>query len=252
MKRAWYLGATPDDVAPSAVLIGDPGRIDRLAQLLDEVRWIGQDRMLRTITGLWQGRPVTAAAFGIGGPIAAIVMHELFDLGVRNFLRMGMAMSLPPVRLGDFVIGCDALCRDGTSQAYLGPGKLVGADPELCPSLATTLAAGQAPWQRARFASFDGFYQDMFALDMATAERVARIRVELIGSSVHAIDMESAALFAAAARLGARAATLSVASVDSMSRAKVDATTMLGLEHQLLRFGLDALNHLTRTGSTPP
>ena len=44
---------------------------------------------------------ITATAFGMGGPIGAIVLHELFDLGVRTFIRVGTAMAMPPAKLGD-------------------------------------------------------------------------------------------------------------------------------------------------------
>lgn len=241
MKRAWYLGVNSDQVASRAVLIGDPARIHRLANLLDDVQWLGENRMLRTITGTWHGTRVTAAAFGMGAPIATIVLHELFDLGVRSFLRMGTAMTLPPIQLGDFVVGVDALCREGTSQAYAGPCDRAAADAGLCANLDAALSASGRAWHRARFASYDGFYRDMFALDPADAARVAQTRATLAEQNVHAIDMESSALFAAAATLGARAGTLCVASVDSLNRNKLDAETMLARESELFRFGLDAL-----------
>ncbi len=241
MKRAWYLDISIDQVSPRAVLVGDPKRIDRLAELLDDVHWLGERRGLRTISGSWKGVRVVASAFGMGGPIATIVLHELFDLGARSFLRVGTAMTLPPVELGDFVVSTDALCRDGTSQAYVGVRGTVSADGELRASLERVLAASNRVWHRSRFASYDAFYKDMFALDPADDARVAETRNFLTCRGVQAIDMESAALFAAACSLGARAATFCVASVDNVSRAKLDAKTMCIREGELFRLGLDAL-----------
>ncbi len=241
MKRAWYLGINSGQVAPRAVLLGDPGRIDRLANLLTDVQWLGENRMLRTITGTWNGTRITAATFGMGAPIATIVLHELFDLGVRSFLRMGTAMTLPPIRLGDFVVGADALCREGTSQVYAGPCDRAMADVDLRANLESTLASSGRTWHQVRFASYDGFYRDMFALDPADTARVEETRATLIAQGVHAIDMESSALFAAAAALRARVGTLCVASVDSLTRDKLGAETMLARESELFRFGLDAL-----------
>lgn len=243
MKRAWYLGVGADEVAPRVVLVGDPKRIDRLAQVLDDVKWLGENRGLRTISGSWGGSRVMAAAFGMGGPIAAIVLHELFDLGARSFLRVGTAMTLPPVELGDFVVSGEALCCDGTSRAYIGDEETVSADAELTANAGRLLTERGRTWHRARFASYDAFYRDMFALGPADTSRVADTRSSLMQRGVQAIDMESAALFAAARVLGARAATLCVATVDSLSQAKLDATTMATRETELFRFGLDALTH---------
>jgi uridine phosphorylase len=241
MKRAWYLGVNAAQVAERAVLIGDPARVGRLAGLLSDVEWIPENRMLRTITGNYRGVRITASAFGMGAPIATIVMHELFDIGVRTFLRIGTAMTLPPVRLGDFVIGAQAVCREGTSQAYVGLCESVAADPDLCASIEAAVGSTGRPWHRVRFASCDAFYRDMFALDPADAARVAHTREELVRQDVRAIDMESSALFAVARALGARAATLCVASVDSVSQAKLETAVMIERETELFRVALDAL-----------
>ena len=54
----------------------------------------------------------------MGAPIATIVLHELFDLGVRAFLRIGTAMVMPPAKLGDLVLADGAYRAEGTSSTY--------------------------------------------------------------------------------------------------------------------------------------
>src|SRR5438094_2179373 len=82
---AWYIGADRAEVGEAAILVGDPARIARLATHMSDVRAVRENRGLATITGTRAGRRITASAFGMGAPIAAIVLHELFALGIRTF-----------------------------------------------------------------------------------------------------------------------------------------------------------------------
>jgi uridine phosphorylase len=82
-QRAWYLACRPEDVAERALVVGDPGRIDLFVEQLDEVRSVGGNRGLRVVTGSSNGVPLTVCAFGIGAPVAVIVLEELAQLGVR-------------------------------------------------------------------------------------------------------------------------------------------------------------------------
>src|ERR1700745_3802175 len=103
-RSAWYIGCSEEEVGDAAILVGDRGRIDRIAEHLDDPHFVEENRGLRTVPGSRAGRRVTVSAFGMGGPIAAIVLHELFDLGVRRFVRVGTAMVMPPAKLGDLLL----------------------------------------------------------------------------------------------------------------------------------------------------
>jgi uridine phosphorylase len=94
-------------------------------QMLDEKRG------LRAVTGWRGGRRITAAAFGMGAPIAAIVLHELRELGVHTFLRIGTAQVMPPATLGDFVLADAAMRAEGASLTYAPAGYPAAADFDL-------------------------------------------------------------------------------------------------------------------------
>ncbi len=102
--RAWYIGVGREDVGDAAILIGDPARIARIADHLEDPVFLPENRGLRTVTGVRAGRRITATAFGMGAPIATIVLHELYALGIRTFLRIGTAMAIPPAAVGEFVL----------------------------------------------------------------------------------------------------------------------------------------------------
>ena len=240
-KQAWYIGCGESEVAERVILIGDPARVGRLAMLLTDVHWVTESRSLRTITGSYGGQKVTAAAFGMGAPIAAIVLHELAHLGAKVFLRIGTAMALPPVLLGEYLIGVDALAEDGTSKAYGNSGEPAVADATLVAALEATLKATQWPWRKGRFASFDGFYRDMFALEPQVTERVAQLRRSMTKQGVLVMDMESSAIFTVAKVLGVKASSLCVATVDNVTQRKLDAEEMTRLENRLFHLALDAV-----------
>ncbi len=240
-KRAWYIGCDASEIADRVLLIGDPARTSRLAEMLDDVHWVAENRGLRTVSGRHKGVRVTASAFGMGGPIATIVLHELANLGATTFLRIGTAMALPPVRLGELLIASEAIGQDGASIAYGGTGGPVGAAAELVARLERAAETSSLHWRKGRFASFDGFYRDMFALEPESKARVSAVRQAMLNENVLVTDMESSAIFTAARALGVRAGSLCVATVDSETQAKVDGEKMSVLERQLFEVALDAL-----------
>lgn len=181
----------------------------------------------------------------MGAPIAAIVLHELAYLGARVFLRIGTAMGLPPVSLGEYVIAADALRGEGTSRAYTDQtAEVVGADPEVNTALETALRLAALPCHKGRFASFDAFYRDMFALEPEVAARVEQVREQLLAHNVLVADMETSAILTVARALGVKAGSFCVASVDNITRDKLDLASMEACEAQLFAVALETV---TRT-----
>ena len=164
-------------VAPRALLPGDPGRALRLAQHLLEP----PARMLNHHRGLWgysnpaqvDGELLTVQSTGLGGPSAAAVIADLAALGVRRVVRVGTCSG---AALGSVVVVSSARCGDGTSRALSDGAESVAADPELLARL---------EGERVVVASYDAIRPEAAYADLATA-----------------------AVFAAAARHGLRAAAL--------------------------------------------
>lgn len=230
---AWYLGCGPDDVGESAILVGDRDRVARVAAQLDDVRWLNEDRGLTTATGSRNGARITVSAFGMGAPIAAVVLHELRDLGVRTFLRLGTAMGLDPVRLGDLVIADGAVREEGTSGRYVPSGYPAVGDFDLGAALRAAADGTGIRWHAGLIWSGDGFYTDM----LGAHERHERLRA----LGVLALDMETSAILAVARALGARAGSLCVATVDGWTSDRLPAGEREAAEDALVQVGLDAL-----------
>ncbi len=240
-RSAWYIGCSADEVGEAALLVGDRARIDRIAEHLEDPHFPPENRGLRTVTGLRAGRRVTATAFGMGGPIAAIVLHELFDLGVRRFLRIGTAMALPPATLGDFVVAEGAVRGDGASLTYAPLGYPAVADFGLVAALRAELERRAAPWRAGLFGTYDGFYTEMFSLSDGEARPIEAMRAEVRRLGLIATDMETATLLVAGRVLGARVASLCLSTVDGLTQGKIDAATLGEREREMFEIALGAL-----------
>lgn len=241
-RHAWYLNCSSDDVGDCAILVGDRGRVARVAELLDDVSWLNEDRGLTTATGTLRGRRVTVSAFGMGAPIAAVVLDELNQLGVTTFLRVGTVMVLPPARLGELVIADAGVRRERTSSTYVPDGYPAVADHDLGVALRGACAAAGVPWRATVVESSDGFYTEMLDQQARHAE------LERLG--VHALDMETSTVLAVARALGARAGSLCAATVDGTDAARLPDRERVALEETLVRVALDALVPALPTATT--
>ena len=175
---------------------GDPGRALLIAQeLLEAPVMFNHNRGLWGYTGrASDGEPLTIQSTGMGGPSAAIVIAELAELGARRLLRIGTCGALDlGLRLGDLLVVTEALPRDGTSQA-LGADGALEPDPALLESLLSSAGAGV---HSGRIVSTDLFYDGR-----ADEEQ------EWVRAGAVAVEMETAALFALAARRGLQAGSL--------------------------------------------
>jgi uridine phosphorylase len=240
-RRAWYIGCRDDEIGEAAILVGDRARIDRIAEHLETPRFVEENRGLRTVTGLRSGRRVTASAFGMGGPIAAIVLHELFDLGVRHFLRIGTAMVMPPAKLGDFVLADGGVRGEGTSRTYAPIGYPAVADVDLGAALRAALSKRKASWRAGIFGTYDGFYTEMFALSSGQKQLIEGLRDESLRLGLIATDMETATLLTAGRVLGARTASLCLGTVDGLTQETIGAAELEKRERDMFEIALDAI-----------
>jgi uridine phosphorylase len=185
------------EIAPDVLLPGDPGRALALAQLL-----LVKPAMSNHARGLWgytgethAGAPLTVQATGMGGPSAAIVLHELAQLGARRAVRVGTCGALDPsLMLGDLLVATSALAEDGTS-ARLAAAPRTKPDPALTAALE---AEGAKP---VTAVSTDLFYEP-------DGDAPARWRE----GSAAAVEMEAATVFALGAKLELSTACLLVVS----------------------------------------
>jgi uridine phosphorylase len=167
-------------------------------------------------------QPLTVQSTGMGGPSAAIVVHELVELGARRLIRVGTCGALAgSLTLGDLVVATEALAADGTSRA-LGAGERVAAPGELLDEVEDEGARGLV-------VSTDVFYDDRDGLEQSWRDAGAL-----------AVEMETATLFTLASKLGVQAGSLLLVSdLLRPERTRIDPDE---LQHREVRLGTIALD----------
>ncbi len=218
------------------LLPGDPGRALLLAQSL-----LSAPKMFNHNRGLWgysgiasDGRLLTIQSTGMGGPSAAIVISELADLGARRLVRVGTCGALAPsLALGDLLIATEAISADGTSRALGALDRLAG-DPQLTAALQ---AGGDGVARAGTVASTDLFYD---APD--GQER------HWLSAGALAVEMETATLFALAARRAIQAASLLIVSdVLLPVRVRIETDALRAAEQRMGELALEGLTQLSVT-----
>ena len=148
------------------------------------------------------GTVALVADFGIGAPVAAVMLEDLIALGCRRVVSMGTCGGMDPLlAVGDLVVCTDAIRDEGTSHHYLPAGVHVACDLGLTNRVEQELVARGEPYRRAPSWTTDAPYRE-------TAEEVVR-HVE---AGVPVVEMEAAALFAIGQVRGAAVASLLVVS----------------------------------------
>ena len=121
-EKLYHINLCKEDLegADTAILPGDPGRVPKIAAMLENPRPLTQNREYNSYLGTLEGRRVVVISTGIGGPSASIAVEELSMLGVQTFVRVGTCGGMQlGVQAGDLVVVNAAIRMEGTSREYL-------------------------------------------------------------------------------------------------------------------------------------
>ena len=135
-NERFHLKIKTGDVGRYVMLPGDPGRVPKIAALLDNAEQIAQNREYNIYTGYLNDEKVSVCSTGIGGPSAAIAVEELIDSGADTFIRIGTSGGIDlSVIGGDLIIAEAAIRAEGTSYEYLPQGYPAVADFDVTTAL---------------------------------------------------------------------------------------------------------------------
>lgn len=190
--------ANVGDIAKTVLMPGDPLRAKYIAEeFLDNVVCFNTVRNMFGYTGTYKGKPLSVMGHGMGMPSMGIYSYELYDqYGVENIIRIGSAGGLSDeVDLMDIVIAMGASTNSNYASQYKLPGILAPiADFGLLRTAVEVAEKKQCKVQVGNILSSDTFYTD----DSKDNDLWKRMHVL-------AVEMESAALYYNAARLGKKA-----------------------------------------------
>jgi len=240
----FHLHLKPEQLADRVILVGDPARVNIVANHFDSRECEVQSREFHTITGTYKGKRITCQSHGIGCDNIDIVVNELdtlanIDYATRTeheehrtltMVRIGTCGGLQPFTpTGSFVASVKSVGFDGLLNFYADRNKVCDlqleaafrqhmqwktimgnpyvavADAELIDQIA------QDDMVRGYTVACGGFYGPQgrqLRADIADSDQNRKIEsFEYDGMKICNFEMESSALAGLASILGHRAMT---------------------------------------------
>ena len=192
-----HINAKAGDFAETVLMPGDPLRSKFIAEtFLEDPVLVNNVRGVQGYTGKYKGKRVSVMASGMGQPAIGIYSFELFkEYDVKNIIRIGSCGAIvPELHVKDIIIAQGACTNGNYADQYRLPGTF-------CPIASFELLEKAVEVTRKSGVNFrvgNIFSSDMFYDDAASGMEWAKM-------GVLGIEMESAALYCNAARLGKNA-----------------------------------------------
>lgn len=240
----FHLHLKPEQLADRVILVGDPARVNTVADHFDSIECEVSSREFHTITGMYKGKRITVQSHGIGCDNIDIVVNELdtlanIDYQIRTektehrtltMVRIGTCGGLQPdTPVGTFVASVKSIGFDGLLNFYAGRNEVCDlqmeeafvqhmnwnsllAAPYVAPADTTLLdrIAGEE-MLRGYTIACGGFYGPqgrVLRAPIADPEQNEKVeRFEYDGMKICNFEMESSALAGLAALLGHSAMT---------------------------------------------
>lgn len=201
----YHLQIRPGDVGRYVILPGDPKRCEKIAVHFDDAKLVADSREFVTYTGYLDGEKVSVTSTGIGGPSASIAMEELVLCGADTFVRVGTCGGIDmDVKGGDIVIATGAIRMEGTSREYAPIEFPAVANLDVTNALVESAKTLGYRYHTGIVQCKDAFYGQHEPERMPVSYELLNKWEAWKRLGVKASEMESAALFVAAAHLGVR------------------------------------------------
>lgn len=207
----FHLQIKKGDIGRYVILPGDPARVPKIAELLDNPKQVAQNREYNIYTGFIDNEMVSVCSTGIGGPSAAIAIEELIHCGGDTFIRIGTSggMALDVIG-GDLCIATAAVRGEGTSYEYLPKDYPAVADFEVVSALKLAAESLSADEDGNRYhvgvvQSKDSFYGETNPETMPVKQFLDERWSGYLKCGCLTSEMEAAAIFSVAIARGVRA-----------------------------------------------
>lgn len=217
--KLYHIGFRKEDLgakSPTIVLLsGEPERTQYIAQTyLQDIQLLSNYRGLNSYLGyLANGAAILAATSGMGAPSLSIIVNELVQVGIKQFIRIGTCGSIQPdIQVGSVIVSQAALCRQGASLDIAPLEYPAVADPFLTVALVNTAINLDIPYHLGITASVDTFYEGQERVKSSAnpylQSRLQGITEEYRRLNILNYEMETGTLFKMAGVYGFAAACI--------------------------------------------
>lgn len=206
----YHIGLRRGELAEYVLLVGDPGRVPKIATRFDEIELERSNREITTATGQYRGMRVSAMSTGMGPDNIEIVLAEIMEITDRaTLIRAGSSGALQPqIEGGDLVVSVGAVRLENTTDYYVHPGYPAIADREVVWALESACRELGFRYHVGLTATASGFYAPQGRAMRTLPVRYPQLAEELARQGVMNMEMESSAMFVLSSLAGLRAGTV--------------------------------------------
>ena len=211
--RQYHIGLERGEVAEYVLLVGDPGRVAKVASRWEAVELERSSREITTATGTYRGMRLTCMSTGMGTDNVEIVLAELMEItDAPTLIRIGSSGALQPeIALGDLIVSIGAVRLENTTDFYVHPGFPAVAHRDVVWALEAACRELGYPHHLGLTATASGFYAPQGRAMRTLPVRYPELADELRRQRVANLEMESSALFVLAHLAGLRSGTICAA-----------------------------------------
>ncbi|HKR98303.1 MAG TPA: nucleoside phosphorylase [Candidatus Dormibacteraeota bacterium] len=209
-NRHYHIALERGELAEYILLVGDPGRVPKVAAHFDSVDLERSNREITTATGAYRGMPLSVMSTGMGTDNVEIVLAEVMEITDKAaFIRVGSCGALQPeIAIGDLVISIGAVRLENTTSYYVHPGYPAIAHRDVVNALEAACQQLGYRHHLGLTATAPGFYAPQGRAMRTLPVRYPELTEELRRQGVANLEMESSALFVLAGLAGLRSGTV--------------------------------------------
>jgi len=211
--RQYHIALERGELAEHILLVGDPGRVAKVASRWESIEIERSNREITTATGTYEGMRISCMSTGMGTDNVEIVLAEVMEItDAPTFVRIGSSGALQPeIGLGDLIVSTGAVRLENTTDFYVHPGFPAVAHRDVVWALESACRDGGYPYHVGLTATASGFYAPQGRQMRTLPVRYPELADELRRQRVANLEMESSALFVLAHLAGLRSGTICAA-----------------------------------------
>jgi uridine phosphorylase len=211
--RQYHIALQRGELAEYILLVGDPGRVAKVASRWDGIEIERSNREITTATGSYRGMRISCMSTGMGTDNVEIVLAEVMEItDAPTLVRVGSSGALQPeIGLGDLIVSTGAVRLENTTDFYVHPGFPAVAHRDVVWALEAACHEGGHPYHVGLTATASGFYAPQGRQMRTLPVRYPELADELRRQRVANLEMESSALFVLAHLAGLRSGTICAA-----------------------------------------
>jgi len=245
-NREYHIALERGELAEYILLVGDPGRVAKVAKRLDSIEVERSNREFATVTGAYRGMRLSVMSTGIGTDNVEIVLAEVMEITDQaTLIRVGSSGALlPEIAGGDLIVSTGAVRLENTTDWYVHPGYPAIAHRDVVWALEAACIEAGVRYHLGITATASGFYAPQGRAMRTLPVRYPDLAEELRRQRVANFEMESSALFVLAGLAGLRAGTVCAAYAQRVDGTFLEEAAKEAAEARCIDVGLARIHLL--------